>query len=173
MRYTNIDFFSIVRDNLHLFDWGLKYSLDQVIDSTVVIEFPNCTLLVGLDDFERTVECEFDNPHANYEKHYDLVDAIKFNDIEPIYYRNTLSYPLTKEDIGQTVGEILSIIYHNLLHVINGDFSWVKKADEFAINRTKIQEVLGTVFIFNHPIYKKLENNDSTWADDLKTLNKT
>lgn len=168
-----IDFKEVIINSLSKFDWEITPKIEQYTENNIGIKFPQCTILLFYNYRYGIVECEFSNSPINSPSNYHFSDVLKFNSITPFYDKDLFNKVPSPSKVESYTERLLSLIYDKLQHVINGDFSWSEKADEFKRNYNQIQKTLGTIFIFDHPIYKKLDSNDPSWLDDLLALKKT
>lgn len=167
-----IDFKEIITNSLSKFDWEIPHAVKQYTENNICIEFPQCTILFFHNYHYGTVECEFSNPVINSPTNYHLLKVLKFNSVNSFYDKDLFNNVPSQGKVESYTERLLNVIYDKLQHVIKGDFTWSEKADEFNRNVNEIQKTLGTIFIFDHPIYKKLDNNDSSWQEDLLAIEK-
>ncbi|MCZ2129832.1 MAG: hypothetical protein LC109_06140, partial [Bacteroidia bacterium] len=115
------------------------------------------------------LECEIINT-SNGDK-FSMKEVLKFNNTDIKYMDDDLfNLSPSDEKIKRYIERISSTLFHHLLNVVNGDFSWSEKLIEFKKNVRMIQEKFKTPFVFDLPTYKKLETGDPSWRDDLVGL---
>lgn len=156
----------IISNELKKYNWGEDWIIENNIEDIYLVFFSKTVICFSYNDFYKTVECSISDINFK-QKEIDISDVFKFNKLIFKYPDKLFGLIRSASPPEEYIKFYVELIYNNILKVIKGDFNWRIKYNEFVQNRNIIQEILDTPFIFNHPIYTKLENNDPTWHEDL------
>ena len=99
---------------------------------------------------------------------YNLAEILKFKKIR--YTKLFDNHSSVNE--SKFLEQYIKIIFDELLDEINGDFKVFHIINDHDRNVSLIQDKLGTAFIFQTDIYKKLEKGDASWSNDLDNITK-
>lgn len=173
------NFDKIVYKAAQHFAWSRKRKVySDFPDVTAEIILPNSHVFISIDDFFTTQTKIAPRSSLTYENIIDIDSILgcilpgyratrKFPDSLPLLKREPYFSP---DNMYESVYNSFLIIQQYLIPVLNGDFSWMPVYREFYRNTNRIQSKLNTVFVFDHPIYMKLINNDPSWETDLNKL---
>ncbi len=162
---------------LHFFSFS-NVSFKNIGNKTIRVIFSKCWLDVYLNEYQQIeikvldpnndkFSCDIYSVLSNVLPEY-RADRSVLNKLSLI---NTFNWPMGEEKIKVSLENKLKVISMYLMNVINGDFTWVEKKQQFDSDRALISKTLGTVFIDDHPVYLKLLKGDLSWKDDIEKFN--
>lgn len=149
-----------IKKELAKYNWLSEYSVISTPPFYKVV-FETIVIVFYLNEAYSSIECYIKKSNDD-DSDYTLSDVLKYSGIEDNSYWN-----YSDVEIESYIIQYIEIISNKLIHVLKGDISWKIRIDAIRENTTYIQREMGTTFIFDTDIYKKMIAQDSSWKKDL------
>ena len=167
LRNNEFDMLNFIKREFNKYEWGSEYEIKQENELWFNIRFPKCLITFFLNNKYNSVDCKIYDIR-NKDDNYYLWQVLDSNNKKKTDLFNKYSDVEQNEYIAQYI----KIINERLINVVNGDYKWAEKLKMIEKNATKIREVMGTSFIVDTEIYKKMIKGDDSWESDLEKFNK-
>ncbi len=167
LRDNEFDMINFIKSEFNKYEWGIEYDIKQENELWFNITFPKCLITFFLNNKYNSVDCKIYDIRSKDDNYY-LWQALESNNKK----RSDLFYEFSEVGQNEYITQYIKIINERLMNVVNGDYKWADTLKRIEINATKIRKVMGTSFIVDTEIYKKMIKGDENWESDLEKLNK-
>lgn len=145
-------------------DFGVKHKLSSgPLGWEVYCSLGKCKLRLVYDRMYNSIECLFEDP-KNHRNCFSLKSVLNINNVDT----SQLYYEYSNVSPEEYLRQYFDFIKKHLMHMLHGDLRSIDRLLLIKKNYTLIQKKLGTSFVFDHPIYLKMIQEDDSWIDDLE-----